>query len=484
MITEAILNFIQKPDIHEKQFIDNVIVKECDEVAKIVLEGKAELVMLLVEYDPQIWSQLYFLCQEKNVPHVMYTQVRKGFMDNSNYKVNTGRMAAAIVSSSDDSSLNDLLEEANQALIKRYSIKFLESMSRRLTYTGLTEKEKIVIPNNLVKVSNSIRHTCHKYESSNESIISRTPVTTWKSVASEPTSSEYLHKTKNRYIVGRIGSIDPHEEIRSKHIKAILNKLTPDNFERLLSQLLSFKYPNETSINNLATQILEKALTEPKFSEIYAELVRRLLVDTIPENGLLSFPFYKNSSSKIFYYNIRRALTIKCHLEFKRERKKLLDVKKTMNLADLSDKARVRKLGNISFIGHLYQHGLLTRKIIIECISVLLTETQEPNLENLEVACKLITTVGRDLEYPSLSSYKSFEAFRSVKQKSKQEMKEYFKIIEKMSINFNIENRIRFMCQDLMLLRNNNWVSCRKSETPSYISKPCIKYVKSVTKLN
>lgn len=58
-------------------------------------------------------------------------------------------------------------------------------------------------------------------------------------------------------------------------------------------------------------------------------------------------------------------------------------------------KARRRSLGNIRFIGELYKLKMLTARIMHECIKKLIKTTDE---ESLECMCRLLTTVGKDLE--------------------------------------------------------------------------------------
>lgn len=41
----------------------------------------------------------------------------------------------------------------------------------------------------------------------------------------------------DRYVVGELISDDPEEEARQKKYKAVLNKLTPENFDRMFEQV-------------------------------------------------------------------------------------------------------------------------------------------------------------------------------------------------------------------------------------------------------
>jgi len=54
--------------------------------------------------------------------------------------------------------------------------------------------------------------------------------------------------------------------------KAILNKLTPDNFERLSQQLLDVGITEAKTLIGLIAQVFDKALFEPHFCELYSQL--------------------------------------------------------------------------------------------------------------------------------------------------------------------------------------------------------------------
>jgi translation initiation factor 4G len=52
-------------------------------------------------------------------------------------------------------------------------------------------------------------------------------------------------------------------------------------------------------------------------------------------------------------------------------------------------------MGNMQFVGHLYRKTLITEKIVNMCIQLLL---DAPIAEELECVCKLLRTVGANLE--------------------------------------------------------------------------------------
>ena len=75
------------------------------------------------------------------------------------------------------------------------------------------------------------------------------------------------------------------------------------------------------------------------------------------------------------------------------DEKELKKIKAQMEALEM--KARRRSLGNIRFIGELYNLKMLTARIMHECVIKLLAAppTDEESLESL---CKLLTTVGKE----------------------------------------------------------------------------------------
>eukprot|EP00747_Dinoflagellata_sp_TGD_P158687 gnl/TRDRNA2_/TRDRNA2_177836_c0_seq2.p1 gnl/TRDRNA2_/TRDRNA2_177836_c0~~gnl/TRDRNA2_/TRDRNA2_177836_c0_seq2.p1 ORF type:complete len:680 (+),score=-31.03 gnl/TRDRNA2_/TRDRNA2_177836_c0_seq2:103-2142(+) len=257
----------------------------------------------------------------------------------------------------------------------------------------------------------------------------------------------HLHKSKDRYFVGRTFSDDREREKQQKTVKSILNKLTPNNFGRLCAQLSSLNFSMDL-LDDLVTQIFQKALDEPTFSELYADLVHRL-----PKHA-------------------RNALIGKCQKEFERNQHYFSSFDDDINQKSQQEtqndkkntKIRSKALGNIHFIGNLYRYGLLARVTIENCIQTLLRETENPVPENVEVLCKLMSTVGQDLEEISPHDLR--------RHKYTERMNIYISKIEILRKNTKLNTRIRFMCQDVLDLRLNHWKTSRKEEGPKRTVEP------------
>lgn len=110
-------------------------------------------------------------------------------------------------------------------------------------------------------------------------------------------------------------------------------------------------------------------------------------------------------------------------------------------LEERLSKAKRRSLGNIRFIGELFKLSMLTDGIMHDCINRLLKIDNDE--ENLECLCKLLTTIGKDID----------------KQSAAKSMKEHFDKLDKMigkstkKPTANVSSRIRFMILDVIELR-------------------------------
>lgn len=96
------------------------------------------------------------------------------------------------------------------------------------------------------------------------------------------------------------------------------------------------------------------------------------------------------------------------------------------------------------------------RSILHSCITQLLKEEASPRMEDVECLCKLMTTVGGQLD-------------STKKPELVQAMKVYFDRMQRLRENQKLDNRIRFMIQDVIDLRQNRWIPRVKKEGPKKI---------------
>jgi len=263
------------------------------------------------------------------------------------------------------------------------------------------------------------------------------------------TPLQTMHKAENKYEVGKVTDV---EEVKQRQLKAILNKLTPQNFDKLFEQVKEVNIDNAITLIGVISQIFEKALMEPTFCEMYANFCLHLASE---------LPDFSEHNEKITF---KRLLLNKCQEEFERGEREEEEANKadegevkqsTEEREERRVKARRRMLGNIRLIGELYKKKMLTERIMHECIKKLLGQYQDPDEENIEALCKLMSTIGEMIDHP----------------KAKEHMDAYFERMKVLSMNMNSSSRVRFMLKDAIDLRKNKWQQRRKVEGPKKIEE-------------
>ncbi|XP_069144686.1 eukaryotic translation initiation factor 4G-like isoform X1 [Solanum lycopersicum] len=261
---------------------------------------------------------------------------------------------------------------------------------------------------------------------------------------------QVMHKADKKY---EIRKVTDAEEAKRRHLKAILNKLTPQNFEKLFEQVKEVNIDSATTLAGVISQIFDKALMEPTFCEMYANFCYHLageLPDFVEDNQKITF---------------KRLLLDKCQEEFERgEREEAeADSMEEDGAVKLSEgkreemrlQTRRRMLGNIRLIGELYKKKMLTERIMHECIQKLLGQYQTPDEEDIESLCKLMSTIGEMIDHSKAKDY----------------MDAYFDMMTTMANNTDLSTRVRFMLMDIIDLRKNKWQQRRKVEGPKKIEE-------------
>ncbi|KAF9811092.1 hypothetical protein IEO21_06669 [Rhodonia placenta] len=119
-----------------------------------------------------------------------------------------------------------------------------------------------------------------------------------------------------------------------------------------------------------------------------------------------------------------------------------------------AQKAKRQGLGLIKFIGELFKLQMLTERIMHECIKKLLGNVENPEEEEIESLCKLLTTVGQSLDTA----------------KGRAHMDVYFSRIKELCKNPNLNSRMQFMLQDIIMLRARIWVPRNQVAAPTTIA--------------
>ncbi|XP_062860253.1 eukaryotic translation initiation factor 4 gamma 2b [Trichomycterus rosablanca] len=271
-------------------------------------------------------------------------------------------------------------------------------------------------------------------------------------------SSEYLGNTPGpsvqKWVPSRstrrdVNSSDEkeHQDAIFRKVRGILNKLTPEKFDKLCLELLNVGVDSKLVLKGIILLIVDKALEEPKYSSLYAQLCLRLAEDAPNFDG----PWPEIQATQKQSTTFRRLLISKLQDEFE-NRTKNVDIydKKDSPLTSEEEEqrtiAKLKMLGNIKFIGELGKLDLIHESILHKCIKTLLEKKKRIQLkdmgEDLECLCQIMRTVGPRLDH----------------EKAKSLMAQYFGRMRSLMNNKDLPARIRFLLQDTVELRENNWV--------------------------
>ncbi|KAH6985040.1 hypothetical protein BKA56DRAFT_671486 [Ilyonectria sp. MPI-CAGE-AT-0026] len=271
------------------------------------------------------------------------------------------------------------------------------------------------------------------------------------------------------------GYLDP--ELVQRKVKAALNKMTPEKFDRIADQILEIasQSKDETDGRTLRQVIqltFEKATDEAHWASMYAKFCKRMLETMSPD---VRDERIKDKNGNIVNGGnlFRKYLLNRCQEEFERgwtvnlpenpdKAEGSADAKKTAEAALLSDEyyiaaaAKRRGLGLVQFIGELYKLGMLTERIMHECVHKLVDYKGVPDETEIESLSKLLRTIGANLDATD---------------KGRPMMDAYFQRIQTMADLPDLPSRLRFMLMDVIDLRRANWVSKETNKGPKTLEE-------------
>ena len=339
-----------------------------------------------------------------------------------------------------------------------------------------------------------------------------------------------LHKTENVYVIGKV---QDEEEKKQREFKSLLNKLTPENFGKLLEKVIDVGITEPKTLIGLIGQMFDKALTEPIFSAIYADMCAKLserfikdnvqFIDTAAPEGQNQITFKRVLLNKCQEAFESGDAQIKANYKLVEKHKKAcktpltkedaeriakeeaskdgsadvkpedleegeiaptpkvktleeleLDRRREMNrLEEDLLKSRRRMLGNIRFIGELFKKSMLTERIMHTCIQKLLKEG--------DAGKEAATAAGEDEDDgPSEPDEEDVEALSKLlttvgsmidHPKAEAYLNAYFRRIETLTKASHLSSRHRFMLQDVIELRQKGWKVRRQAEGPKKIDE-------------
>lgn len=187
--------------------------------------------------------------------------------------------------------------------------------------------------------------------------------------------------------------------------------------------------------------IFEKALDEPKYSSMYAQLCRRIS----KESSMLE----PEGDSR---YTFELLLIRVCQDKFVHRSQYTEKIINAPSQEDIDEEerryiAKQKILGNVKFIGELFKLEILNAATLYKMLEQLLDKKSRPNpsledrCEDMECLSQIFKTCGRNLDTD----------------KSKNLIDQYFDNMERKSNSSKYPPRIRFMLRDIIELRKDGW---------------------------
>ncbi|KAK0195865.1 armadillo-type protein [Armillaria mellea] len=296
-----------------------------------------------------------------------------------------------------------------------------------------------------------------------------------------------LQQSANRWDRRALGANDPDSpDVVDRKVKGLLNKLTMEKFDSLSDQIIAWANKSEKekdgrTLIQVIRLVFEKATDEATWSEMYARLCRKMMEQISPkvqDDGIKNGEGIPIAGGQLF----RKYLLNRCQEDFERgwmakeataaaadskdiedqaskAAEKKGDAEREMTLYSeehyAAQKARRQGPGLIKFIGELFKLQMLTERIMHECVKKLLGNVENPEEEEIESLCKLLTTVGQLLDTS----------------KARAHMDVYFSRMKGLTKNPNIGFRMQFKLLDVLELRERKWVSRNAVAAPTTIAQ-------------
>jgi translation initiation factor 4G len=243
-------------------------------------------------------------------------------------------------------------------------------------------------------------------------------------------------------------------DIVQRKVKAALNKMTPEKFDKISDQVLEIAGQSKDeqdgrTLRQVIQLTFEKACDEQHWSSMYAKFCARMLntmSTEIRDENVVNKAGEPIVGGALF----RKYLLNRCQEEFEKGWEINLPDKPEGEgeAALLSEEyyiaaaAKRRGLGLIQFIGELYKLGMLTLRIMHECVLKLLDFEGAPDESAVESLSKLLVTIGG-----TMSQHETGPKMLAM----------YFDRIEKIMHMDGLPSRQKFMLLDLCDLRKANW---------------------------
>lgn len=243
-------------------------------------------------------------------------------------------------------------------------------------------------------------------------------------------------------------------------VQVILNHLTKfQNSTYLVDQFVRLPINTKERLYDIVNLFFDKAVNEPSFTKVCASFC----------GGVCGVKGISIKNGLELNQSFRKTLVSMCQTEFEgftseiQNTEKQIKEIKDYNGMDQNDEKQKklfkRNLGTVRFIGELYNSNVVTTPIIYACMQSLINPLKETFLEYLYT---LLTTTGKYLEEQMAVNVRRKKGLLKYNSTLLDLFFKRITSIVQQQQNSKVSLRVRLMLEDLITLRQNNWVSATK----------------------
>jgi len=219
----------------------------------------------------------------------------------------------------------------------------------------------------------------------------------------------------------------------------LLNKLTPDNFDKLITWFLSETtiHLSQERTHTAIHEITERAALDVRYAQVYARLCARLASD-------LERSSFRET---LVQYCCRQDTTLTEHLSTSFP-ETLLEHPEERNARLLLE--RRKNVGTKRFIGELYSNGVLELSELLAFVETLLAKALEGSSDEMAIEglCVLLDACGKFLDENAIESVEMQRCWRALQEMVSGEKSNGCGILS---------FRMKCIILDLLELRESSW---------------------------
>jgi len=227
-------------------------------------------------------------------------------------------------------------------------------------------------------------------------------------------------------------------EIR-RRVKSILNKLTPEKFDKLLVQMAQCGACTCSHLDTLAQAIFQEASVQHNFAGMYADLCACLVV-SFGEGGCFLGNALLNQCWELFRESLQ-------------PEPEALDSEGPEAVQEARAQHRKRAIGNAKFMGELFIRDMLFAPELFTCTEMLLKQP----LSNiaLESLCTLLTVIGPFFDIQGWELHA--------------QLVEVFWQVRGLTFDPSLSKRVKCLLRDVLDLRDAGWIN---TKTATKVERP------------